>query len=69
MHVLPLAGRADSQPTGDIAKKLGGKQIAAVCTSAASLGGTETLITHPASMFFSHQSPDQLASVGVEPGL
>ena len=31
-----------------------------LCISAASLGGTETLITHPASMIFSHQSPDQL---------
>jgi cystathionine beta-lyase/cystathionine gamma-synthase len=40
-----------------------------LCTSAASLGGTETLITHPASMIFSHQSPDQLSAVGVEPGL
>ena len=40
-----------------------------LCTSAASLGGTETLITHPASMIFSHQSPDQLAALGVEPGL
>jgi cystathionine beta-lyase/cystathionine gamma-synthase len=40
-----------------------------LCTSAVSLGGTETLITHPASMIFSHQSPDQLAVAGVEPGL
>ena len=40
-----------------------------LCTSAVSLGGTETLITHPASMIFSHQSPDQLAAAGVEPGL
>ena len=40
-----------------------------LCISAASLGGTETLITHPASMIFSHQSPEQLAAVGVEPGL
>jgi cystathionine beta-lyase/cystathionine gamma-synthase len=40
-----------------------------LCTSAASLGGTETLITHPTSMIFSHQSPDQLAALGVEPGL
>ena len=40
-----------------------------VCISAASLGGTETLITHPASMIFSHQSADQLSAVGIEPGL
>jgi Cys/Met metabolism PLP-dependent enzyme len=40
-----------------------------LCTSAASLGGAETLIIHPASMIFSHQSPDQLTAVGVEPGL
>jgi cystathionine beta-lyase/cystathionine gamma-synthase len=40
-----------------------------LCISAVSLGGTETLITHPASMIFSHQSPDQLSSAGVEPGL
>ncbi len=40
-----------------------------LCTSAVSLGGAETLITHPASMIFSHQSPEQLAAAGVEPGL
>ena len=40
-----------------------------LCVSAASLGGTETLITHPASMIFSHQSPDELTAAGVEPGL
>ena len=40
-----------------------------LCLSAASLGGTETLITHPASMIFSHQSADQLSALGVEPGL
>jgi cystathionine beta-lyase/cystathionine gamma-synthase len=40
-----------------------------LCISAASLGGTETLITHPASMIFLHQSLDQLAAAGVEPGL
>ena len=40
-----------------------------LCISAASLGGTETLITHPASMIFSHQSLDQLSAAGVEPGL
>jgi methionine-gamma-lyase len=39
------------------------------CISAVSLGGTETLITHPASMIFAHQSPDQLAAAGIEPGL
>ena len=31
--------------------------------------GTRILIIHPASMIFSHQSPDQLAAAGVEPGL
>jgi cystathionine beta-lyase/cystathionine gamma-synthase len=40
-----------------------------ICTSAASLGGTETLITHPASVIFSHQSADQLTAAGIEPGL
>ena len=40
-----------------------------LCTSAVSLGGTETLISHPASMIFSHQSPDQLVAAGIEPGL
>jgi len=40
-----------------------------LCASAVSLGGTETLITHPASMIFSHQSPDQLVAAGIEPGL
>jgi hypothetical protein len=45
------------------------KKNMAVNISAASLGGTETLITHPASMIFSHQSLDQLSAVGIEPGL
>jgi methionine-gamma-lyase len=40
-----------------------------LCTLAVSLGGTETLIIHPASMTLSHQSPAQLAAAGVEPGL
>ncbi len=40
-----------------------------LCLSAASLGGGESLITHPASMIFSHQSPERLAVTGVEPGL
>ena len=47
----------------------GGLAECAAVISAASLGGTETLITHPASMIFSHQSHDQLAAAGVEPGL
>jgi cystathionine beta-lyase/cystathionine gamma-synthase len=38
-------------------------------TSRPVIGGAETLITHPASMIFSHHSPDQLAAAGVELGL
>ena len=40
-----------------------------LCISAVSLGGTETLITHPASMIFAHQSPEELLAAGIEPGL
>jgi len=37
--------------------------------NAVSLGGTETLITHPASLVFAHQSPAELAASGVDPAL
>jgi cystathionine beta-lyase/cystathionine gamma-synthase len=40
-----------------------------LCTSAVSLGGTDTLITHPASLIFAHQSEEALARAGVAPGL
>ncbi|MEQ1697266.1 MAG: aminotransferase class I/II-fold pyridoxal phosphate-dependent enzyme [Hyphomicrobiaceae bacterium] len=40
-----------------------------LCTSAVSLGGTDTLITHPASLIFAHQSEEELARAGVAPGL
>lgn len=39
------------------------------CVVAVSLGGTETLITHPASMIFAHQSPAELAAAGVNPAM
>jgi cystathionine beta-lyase/cystathionine gamma-synthase len=40
-----------------------------VCLLAVSLGGVETLITHPASMVHSHLSDEQRARSGITPGL
>lgn len=40
-----------------------------VCLLAVSLGGVETLITHPASMIHTHQSDEQRATAGISPGL
>ena len=40
-----------------------------VCVLAVSLGGVETLITHPASMIHTHQSEAQRDQAGISPGL
>jgi methionine-gamma-lyase len=40
-----------------------------LCILAVSLGGVETLITHPASMVHSQQSDEQRAQAGIAPGL
>jgi methionine-gamma-lyase len=40
-----------------------------VCLLAVSLGGVETLITHPASMIHTHQTDEQRAAAGIAPGL
>ena len=40
-----------------------------VCALAVSLGGVETLITHPASMIHGHQSDAERATSGIKPGL
>lgn len=40
-----------------------------LCRNAVSLGGPETLITHPASLVFAHQSAEQLAESGVDPAM
>ncbi len=40
-----------------------------ICLLAVSLGGVETLITHPASMIHAHQSAAQRAAAGISPGL
>ncbi|MEV4516717.1 PLP-dependent aspartate aminotransferase family protein [Dactylosporangium sp. NPDC049525] len=40
-----------------------------LCRNAVSLGGPETLITHPASLVFAHQSPEELAASGVDPAM
>lgn len=40
-----------------------------VCVLAVSLGGTESLITHPASMIHSRQSEEERAKGGISPGL
>ncbi|MEV4137794.1 PLP-dependent aspartate aminotransferase family protein [Dactylosporangium sp. NPDC049742] len=37
-----------------------------LCRNAVSLGGPETLITHPASLVFAHQSAEELAASGVD---
>lgn len=40
-----------------------------VCLLAVSLGGVESLISHPASMIHTHQTDAQRASAGIAPGL
>ncbi len=40
-----------------------------VCILAVSLGGIETLITHPASMIHSHQSDEERERAGISPSL
>ena len=40
-----------------------------ICTLAVSLGGVETLITHPASMIHLHQSDEERETAGVKPNL
>ncbi|MEO8288096.1 MAG: aminotransferase class I/II-fold pyridoxal phosphate-dependent enzyme [Chloroflexota bacterium] len=40
-----------------------------ICTLAVSLGGTHTLITHPASMIHTHQSDEEREAAGISPGL
>jgi cystathionine beta-lyase/cystathionine gamma-synthase len=40
-----------------------------ICLLAVSLGGVESLITHPASLIHAHQSEEQLRAAGILPGL
>ncbi|HYO50848.1 MAG TPA: aminotransferase class I/II-fold pyridoxal phosphate-dependent enzyme, partial [Chloroflexia bacterium] len=40
-----------------------------VCLLAVSLGGVETLITHPASMIHTRQTDEERTSAGISPGL
>lgn len=40
-----------------------------LCLTAVSLGGVETLLIHPASMVYTHQSDAELAAAGIRPGL
>jgi methionine-gamma-lyase len=40
-----------------------------LCVLAVSLGGVESLITHPASMIHTHQSAEERELGGVSPGL
>ncbi len=40
-----------------------------ICLLAVSLGGVESLITHPASMIHTHQSDEQRATAGISPSL
>ncbi|MDQ3856405.1 MAG: aminotransferase class I/II-fold pyridoxal phosphate-dependent enzyme, partial [Chloroflexota bacterium] len=40
-----------------------------VCISAVSLGGVETLITHPASLVYPHNTDEERRAAGVSPGL
>lgn len=40
-----------------------------LCIPAVSLGGMETLITHPMSMVYAHQTSAERESAGIPPGL
>jgi cystathionine beta-lyase/cystathionine gamma-synthase len=40
-----------------------------VCLLAVSVGGVETLVTHPASMIHTHQTEEELRSAGIDPSL
>lgn len=40
-----------------------------LCLLAASLGGIQTLIIHPASLIYSHQSDEERRAAGISPGL
>jgi methionine-gamma-lyase len=40
-----------------------------LCLLAVSLGGVETLITHPASMVYTRQTAEELRAAGISPGL
>jgi methionine-gamma-lyase len=40
-----------------------------ICLLAVSLGGVETLITHPASMVHTHQTDEERETAGISPGL
>ena len=40
-----------------------------ICLQAVSLGGMETLITHPASMLYTRQSEAELIAAGISPAL
>jgi methionine-gamma-lyase len=40
-----------------------------ICLLAVSLGGIESLITHPASMIHTHQTDEERATAGISPGL
>jgi methionine-gamma-lyase len=40
-----------------------------ICALAVSLGGTETLITHPASMIHTHQTDEERETAHISPGL
>lgn len=44
-------------------------QSTRLCVPAVSLGGIETLITHPASLIFAHQSDEAIAEAGIATGL
>lgn len=40
-----------------------------VCLLAVSLGGVQSLITHPASMIHAHQTDEERKEAGISPGL
>jgi methionine-gamma-lyase len=40
-----------------------------LCVLAVSLGGVETLITHPASLIHAHQTDEERAAAGISAGL
>ncbi len=52
-----------------LAAATGVLRAARLTRTAVSFGGIETLITHPASLIFAHQSPEQIEAAGISPAL
>ena len=64
-----FGGMLSFQIKGGYGQALRVLQRVEVCTVAVSLGGMETLLTHPASMIFAHQTEDQKQKANIHPAL